>query len=140
MAARVQLRRHPLGRRGDGPETASGPQASTPERTAVFVDSGVCSGSHRWSERTAGSWHHAVRSERRLEVHRVRGSVRFNCLRLRAARKEGGLTVAEIARAASASDRTVSFYLSGQRHPRAEVCLAWPVRSGWPIRSTYATS
>ncbi|GAA0902871.1 hypothetical protein GCM10009574_091850 [Streptomyces asiaticus] len=45
----------------------------------------------------------------------------FNCLRLRAARKEGGLTVAEIARAASASDRTVSFYLSGQRHPRAEV-------------------
>ncbi|MFD0441392.1 helix-turn-helix domain-containing protein [Streptomyces indonesiensis] len=62
----------------------------------------------------------------------------FNCLRLRAARKEGGLTVAEIARAASASDRTVSFYLSGQRHPRAEVLLAWPVgrggRSARPMR------
>lgn len=29
--------------------------------------------------------------------------------------------MAEIARAAGASDRAVSFYLSGQRHPRAEV-------------------
>lgn len=45
----------------------------------------------------------------------------FDCRRLQAARKEGGLTVAEIARAAGASDRAVSFYLSGQRHPRAEV-------------------
>ncbi|MFF8280028.1 helix-turn-helix domain-containing protein [Streptomyces lateritius] len=45
----------------------------------------------------------------------------FDCLRLQAARKEGGLTVAEIARAAGASDRAVSFYLSGQRHPRPEV-------------------
>lgn len=44
----------------------------------------------------------------------------FDCLRLQAARPEGGLTVAEIARAAGTSDRAVSFYLSGRRHPRAE--------------------
>ncbi|MET7621762.1 helix-turn-helix transcriptional regulator [Streptomyces sp. NPDC005408] len=45
----------------------------------------------------------------------------FDCLRLRTAREVRGLTVAEIARAAGTSDRAVSFYLSGQRHPRAEV-------------------
>ncbi|WP_410540560.1 helix-turn-helix domain-containing protein [Streptomyces sp. KL2] len=45
----------------------------------------------------------------------------FDCSRRQAARKAGGLSVAGIARAAGASDRAVSFYLSGQRHPRAEV-------------------
>ncbi|MEU5444690.1 helix-turn-helix domain-containing protein [Streptomyces griseofuscus] len=36
-------------------------------------------------------------------------------------RQDGGLTEAEIARAAGTSDRAVSFYLSGRRHPQAEV-------------------
>ncbi|GAA0439321.1 helix-turn-helix transcriptional regulator [Streptomyces luteireticuli] len=45
----------------------------------------------------------------------------FDCLRLRAAREARGLTVAEIGKATGTSDRAVSFYLSGQRHPRAEV-------------------
>ncbi|MFJ8096543.1 helix-turn-helix domain-containing protein [Streptomyces griseofuscus] len=35
--------------------------------------------------------------------------------------QDGGLTEAEIARAAGTSDRAVSFYLSGRRHPQAEV-------------------
>ncbi|MEU2769800.1 MULTISPECIES: helix-turn-helix domain-containing protein [Streptomyces] len=45
----------------------------------------------------------------------------YDCLRLRAAREERGLTVAEIARASGLSGRAVSFYLSGERHPRAEI-------------------
>ncbi|MFF7690250.1 helix-turn-helix transcriptional regulator [Streptomyces syringium] len=45
----------------------------------------------------------------------------FDCLRLRDAWEARGLTVAEIAKATGISDRAVSFYLSGQRHPRAEV-------------------
>lgn len=45
----------------------------------------------------------------------------FNCLRLRAAREEHGLSVAEIADRAGISRRTVSFYLSGERYPRADM-------------------
>ncbi|MEU1820286.1 helix-turn-helix domain-containing protein [Streptomyces roseifaciens] len=45
----------------------------------------------------------------------------YDCLRLRAVREGEGLTVAEIAAAASLSTRAVSFYLAGTRHPRAEV-------------------
>lgn len=44
----------------------------------------------------------------------------YDCLRLRAARDEGKLTVAEIAAAARLSERAVSFYLAGTRRPRAE--------------------
>ncbi|MFF5434788.1 helix-turn-helix domain-containing protein [Streptomyces griseofuscus] len=53
-------------------------------------------------------------------------------------RQDGGLTEAEIARAAGSSDRAVSFYLSGRRHPQAEVLPPWPTRSGWLIHSTCA--
>ncbi|BDT39481.1 helix-turn-helix transcriptional regulator [Streptomyces yaizuensis] len=45
----------------------------------------------------------------------------FDCQRLRAARESRRLSVAEIAAAAGLSDRAVSFYLAGTRHPRAEI-------------------
>ncbi|MFJ7242707.1 helix-turn-helix domain-containing protein [Streptomyces olivaceus] len=45
----------------------------------------------------------------------------YDCIRLRAVREERGLTVAEIARASGLSGRAVSFCLSGERHPRAEI-------------------
>lgn len=45
----------------------------------------------------------------------------YDCRRLRTARAEQGLTVAEIAAAAGLSERAVSFYLAGTRQPRAPV-------------------
>ncbi|MER6005597.1 helix-turn-helix domain-containing protein [Nonomuraea angiospora] len=45
----------------------------------------------------------------------------YDCLRLRAAREEQGLAVAEIAAAAGLSERAVNFSLAGTRRPRAPV-------------------
>lgn len=45
----------------------------------------------------------------------------FDFLQLRAAREARGLTVAQIATAAGLSERAVSFYLAGARHPRATI-------------------